>query len=211
MVGLSYILNQVAPLTGKSFLPPSIPSESSPIADGVRLVWLQRKLVFLVALSFTLVFSVYAFIATPTYQAKAVLRPSSGSDLDELNRSGFYSITPEEALRQVTRGLDSYANRLAFFHNNLELFGVQNADAPTIARRFEAFDDHGLALRLPVNREGTDVAKQVVATFLYYGDEKGAEALNRFIEFVLDQRRMELQRAVEVFVASRVADLVVVN
>ena len=85
------------------------------------MVWQQKKIILATAALFGLVALGYAYLSTPEYQVSSVLRPAAINELDALNRSGVYTLPPNEALLKVGSSLESYDNRLGFFRSNQEL------------------------------------------------------------------------------------------
>ncbi|MCS5515944.1 hypothetical protein NWF32_14615 [Pseudomonas qingdaonensis] len=57
--------------------------------------------------------AIYAFTATPEYETSAALRSVPLNDLDALNRSGVYSLSPDEALMRVASALTPMRSALA--------------------------------------------------------------------------------------------------
>lgn len=167
-------------------------------------IWTHRKIFCSVALSVTLLFAAYAFFVAPTYRAEAVLRPPALNELDAMNRSGFYSLTPSESLEQVARQLNSYANRLKFSKQNASLFNVSEI-GNVIVRPFEALNNEKLKIRSYGKRP--EPTHEIVVTLDYSDGENGVEILNRFIEFSLSQHRANVQRVVDVIIKNRTAEV----
>lgn len=74
------------------------------------------------------------------YQVQSVLRPAAIKDLDVINISDLYSLSPEAALRRVGATLESYDARLSFFRENQELFEKILEPGLTLEQSFERFN-----------------------------------------------------------------------
>src|SRR5699024_6717646 len=84
---------------------------------------------------------VYAYMVTPTYQTRALLKTVPEKELDQINRSGLVAITPEQALFMVERKLDSYELWFDFFKQNPELFQDYVSSDRTEEENFARFYD----------------------------------------------------------------------
>lgn len=102
-------------------LPPAVQDEID-LFDLLDSIWEQRLVVIATIALAALAAAAYAFLATPMYQVQSVLRPAAIKDLDVINISDLYSLSPEAALRRVGATLESYDARLSFFRENQELF-----------------------------------------------------------------------------------------
>ncbi|WP_407315687.1 chain-length determining protein [Pseudomonas sp. nanlin1] len=186
---------------------PFIHPTSTDLGGVFEIIWGQKGFVSLVAIGVAFCFLAYAFIATPLFQTKLVLRPPPLHDLDELNRSGLYSLSPDEALARVALALDSYAHRAEFFENNRELFGKPQVEDEQWEQLFQAFESRDLYLRRPSSKAISDTPTQVVATLNYHGGQRGVDVLNRFVEFTVEQERASIKSDLDVIIANRIAEL----
>ena len=127
------------------------------IIELIRALWQRKFLIAGITFAATLIALAYALMATPYYQTQTTLRPVSAKDLDELNSSGLYKLSPEEALKRVGAGIDSYEYRLEFFRKNQELF---DSEAPqggeTLEQAFSRVNEDMKTLRPdPKRSEGS--------------------------------------------------------
>lgn len=94
-------------------------SNTSPFSNAVsrhdvdffgilKLIWQGRRLILLLSTLFGLSAYTYTRLITSEYQVASVLRPVA------LNRSGVYTLPPDEALTRVGSALESYGVRLGF-------------------------------------------------------------------------------------------------
>lgn len=123
-------------------LPPAVQDEQDEIDlfDLLDSIWEQRLVVIATIALAALAAAAYAFLATPMYQVQSVLRPAAIKDLDVINISDLYSLSPEAALRRVGATLESYDARLSFFRENQELFEKILEPGLTLEQSFERFN-----------------------------------------------------------------------
>src|SRR5699024_5614718 len=91
------------------------------LIELATVLWQQKLVVIAITALVTALSIAYAYIVTPTYQTRALLKTVSEKELDEINRSELVAITPEQALFMVERKLDSYELWFDFFKQNPEL------------------------------------------------------------------------------------------
>lgn len=120
-------------------LPPAVQDEID-LFDLLDSIWEQRLVVIATIALAALAAAAYAFLATPMYQVQSVLRPAAIKDLDVINISDLYSLSPEAALRRVGATLESYDARLSFFRENQELFEKILEPGLTLEQSFERFN-----------------------------------------------------------------------
>lgn len=120
-------------------LPPAVQDEIN-LFDLLDSIWEQRLVVIATIALAALAAAAYAFLATPMYQVQSVLRPAAIKDLDVINISDLYSLSPEAALRRVGATLESYDARLSFFRENQELFEKILEPGLTLEQSFERFN-----------------------------------------------------------------------
>src|SRR5690625_1339858 len=100
---------------------PRAASDEIDLFDLFQMVWEQR-VALLGTMAVVIALAVgYAFLATPHYQVQGVIKPAHIRDLDAINQSGLYSLSPEGALRRVGAALEAYEERLGLFIEHPEL------------------------------------------------------------------------------------------
>ena len=169
-----------------------------------RALWRQKMLIVGVTLLVTVLAALYAFLATPYFQARTYLRPVPQSSLDQLNETGIYKLTPEEAINRVAGALSSYDNRLEFFMNNQELF-------PNLAERgeqaFAQFNEEAFEMLFPDPKRTENRSAFVGLRLTYPDGVAGASVVNGFVAYVLELERREIAEDVESLVRNRLASL----
>lgn len=58
-------------------------------------LWQEKVLIVLISAVVTVLALIYALTATPVYQVQSVVKPAAEKDLDELNGTEIYKLTPE--------------------------------------------------------------------------------------------------------------------
>ncbi|NBF07050.1 chain-length determining protein, partial [Pseudomonas sp. Fl5BN2] len=111
----------------------------------------------------------YAYLSTPEYQVSSVLRPAAINELDALNRSGVYTLPPNEALLKVGSSLESYDNRLGFFRSNQELFTQFKRPGRTLEQSFEDFNRNSLKLIFPDSKKADSQNAAISMELTYPG------------------------------------------
>ncbi|PTU78166.1 chain-length determining protein [Pseudomonas indoloxydans] len=166
-----------------------------PIADEIDLVelfqklWQQKYLIIACTLAVAVCAAGYAWLATPHYQVQSMLRPAPLKELDELNSTGVYSLTPEEALQRVGAALDSYSSRSQFFRDNQALFEPLKKGDKTLEQVFEDFKENFTLLQ-PDPKKTNNLTPYVGLRLEYPEYLDGVTILNGMVEqAIIDERR----------------------
>ncbi|TBN43357.1 LPS O-antigen chain length determinant protein WzzB [Pseudomonas sp. BGI-2] len=90
------------------------------LLELLKVLWVQKWLVFWVAFSFAFVAALYAYITTPVYEAKYYISPPSLNDIANLNygrtrESGLGSFTVVDVYKVFLSNLQSEDLRQSFF------------------------------------------------------------------------------------------------
>jgi len=186
---------------------PTSPNDEIDLVELFRALWRQKVLIVGVTLLVTALAACYAFLATPYFETRTYLRPVPQSNLDQLNETGIYKLTPEEAINRVASGLSSYDNRLDFFMNNQELFPNIRDDSDRLEQAFAEFNEESFEMLFP-DPKRTDNRSAFVGLKLTYPEGvAGASVVNAFVAFVLDLERREIAEDVESLISNRLASL----
>ena len=181
--------------------------EEIDLVELFRALWRQKLLIVGVTLIVTLIAAAYAFLATPYYETKTYLRPVPHSSLDQLNETGIYKLTPEEAINRVASGLSSYDNRLEFFLNHQELFQniPQRGDSPE--QTFAEFNEKAFEMLFPYPKRTDNRSAFVGLKLTYPQGMEGASVVNDFVAYVLELERREIADDLESLIGNRLASL----
>jgi len=186
---------------------PTSPNDEIDLIELFRALWRQKVLIVGITLLVTALAACYAFVATPYFETRAYLRPVPQSNLDQLNKTGIYKLTPEEAINRVASGLSSYDNRLDFFMNNQELFPNIREDSERLEQAFAEFNEESFEMLFP-DPKRTDNRSAFVGLKLTYPEGvAGASVVNAFVAFVLDLERREIAEDVKSLISNRLASL----
>ncbi|WP_454913468.1 Wzz/FepE/Etk N-terminal domain-containing protein [Stutzerimonas chloritidismutans] len=186
---------------------PTSPNDEIDLVELFRALWRQKILIVGVTLLVTLLAALYAFLATPYFQARTYLRPVPQSNLDQLNETGIYKLTPEEAINRVAGGLSSYDNRLEFFMNNQELFPNLTERGEQLEQAFAEFNEEAFEMLFPDPKRTENRSAFVGLRLTYPEGVAGASAVNGFVAYVLELERREIAEDVESLVNNRLASL----
>lgn len=186
--------------------PQPLANDEIDLVELFRALWRQRLLIIGVTFAATLVAAAYAFLATPYYQTKTYLRPVPQSTLDQLNETGIYKLTPEDALNRVASALSSYDNRLNYFLSNQELFrAIESQDSPEQA--FADFSEQAFEMLHPDPKKTENRSAYVGLKLTYPKGMEGSAIVNGFVDYVLQLERKEIADDLESLIANRLASL----
>lgn len=190
------------------------PQSLIPVANGeidiVQLLtglWRQKTLIIGVTALVGLVGLAYSLLATPHYTVQSVLRPAAIKDLDELNHLGLYELSPRQALMQVGAALDSYDNRLNFFRENQHLFTDPGQAGRSLEQTFEEFNDEAFLLLIPDPQRAEGTTPYVGIQLTYPRGLDGAELVNNFVHFSLNNVRQQVAADLETLIGNRLSQL----
>ncbi|MDH1700771.1 GNVR domain-containing protein [Comamonas terrigena] len=169
------------------------------------LIWRRKLLIAGVALVFTSLAALYAFTAKPSYRVVSVLRPVQVKELDLLNRSKIYSLTPEAALQSVGATLNSYDARMLFYKENPELFKIFERVGDTPEQSFERFNSNSLKVSEVGRASG--VPPSLFLEFVYPESVDGVQIINRFVDFTLRRENERLAMDFEAALKNRIVEL----
>lgn len=186
---------------------PTSSNDEIDLIELFRALWRQKILIASITLLVTLLAALYAFLATPYFQARTYLRPVPQSNLDQLNETGIYKLTPEEAINRVAGGLSSYDNRLEFFMNNQELFPNLTERGEQLEQAFAEFNEEAFEMLFPDPKRTENRSAFVGLRLTYPEGVAGASVVNGFVAYVLELERREIAEDVESLVKNRLASL----
>ena len=177
------------------------------LVELFRALWRQKLIIAGVTLTVTFVAAAYAWLATPHYETRSYLRPVPQSNLDQLNETGIYKLTPEEAINRVAGGLSSYDNRLEFFRNNQELFQGIPVRGDSLEQTFAAFNEKAFEMLHPDPKRTENRSAFVGLKLTYPEGVDGASVVNSFVAYVVELERQEIAADLESLITNRLASL----
>ena len=194
-------VNAIAPVAPQSL------NDEIDLVELFRSIWQQRKLIALVTLLGALLAAVYAFLATPEYQIQSVLRPAQIKDLDALNRTGVYELTPKQAMQRVGAALDSYERRLEFFRANQGLFEALREPNRTLEQTFESFNRDAFKMLQPDPKKLDNLSAFVGIQLTYPGGVNGVALLNGLVAYTLESERERIAADLAAVIQNRLDHL----
>lgn len=172
-----------------------------------QTLWAQKVLIVLVTLVVGMLAMAYAFLVTPEYQVQSVVRPTAIKDLDALNRTGVYELTPEQAMQRVGASLDSYDSRLEFFRANQGLFEALRQPNRSLEQTFENFNKQAFKMLQPDSKKTDNLSAYVGVQLTYPQDVDGVALLNGLVNYVLQRERERIADDLAVIIHNRLSQL----
>ncbi|WP_431037300.1 Wzz/FepE/Etk N-terminal domain-containing protein [Pseudomonas yamanorum] len=191
-----------------NFRTPPIPSAHEiDLYALFQSIWKQKFLVCTVALLVASLSAVYAFTVTPEYQVSSVLRPAAINELDALNRSEIYVLSPKDALTKVGAALESYDTRLSFFRANQKLFQSFERRGRSLEQSFEEFNRNSFVIILPDSTKQTAISTYIKVEMSYPKGIDGVAILNGFVNYAISSERAQVAADLRVIVKNRLDEL----
>jgi LPS O-antigen subunit length determinant protein (WzzB/FepE family) len=191
-------------------IPPTIAHPASDEIDLFELahgLWKQRVLVVTCAAIAAILGIGYVLFAPQVYQASSVLRAVELNELDALNRSEVYPLSPADALSKVALQLDSYDTRLGFFKANATLFETYQRPGHSQERSFDAFDRSLISQVLPDPKNSTAPGTYIRLEMQYPQGGGGVAILNGFVDYAIARQRERVAADIKVIVNNRLTEL----
>lgn len=178
-------------------------SDEIDLIELFQSLWAQKWLISGAAVVVAAAASAYAFLATPVYEVQSLLRPALIKDLDELNGTGVYTLTPADALKKVGASLDSYETRFGFFQTNKTLFdGLAEPDRSP-EQAFEEFSREQFVLLKPDPKKLDNLSDYVGIQISYPEDLDGVAITNGLVAYAINAERERIAADFQVVIANR--------
>lgn len=182
-------------------------SDEIDLAALFHSLWEQKLLITLVTLLVGILAAAYAFLATPEYQVQSVLRPALVKDLDALNRTDVYKLTPRQAMQRVGAALESYDRRLEFFRANQGLFEALRQPNRSLEQTFESFNRDAFKMLQPDPKKTDSLSAYVGIQLTYPADVNGVALVNGLVEHVLQSERERIDAGLKTVIQNRLNQL----
>lgn len=192
---------------------PHMPNHTAPDADEIDLfelfqsIWQERILIVIITAVVTALALIYALAATPIYQVQSIVKPAPIKDLDELNGTGIYNLSPAEALVQVGASLESYETRLGYFKANQELFEPLIFADRSVEQNFERINREYIKILKTDAKKDEDFANYVGIQLQYPKGMDGAKIANGFIDHAINLEKQRIAASLEVVINNRLERL----
>lgn len=191
----------------KSQFPPFSSHDEISLFDLLDALWKQKIVLVVTALLVMLAATAYAFLATPVYQVQSVLRPANLKDLDAANISGLYTLTPDDALRQLGVTLSSYETRRSFFRNNPHLFEAIREPHLSLEQAFERFNADGFRMLYPDARQGEGLSGYVGIQLAYPEGVDGVGVVNGLVRHAAGLQKQAIAEDIATLIENRLNQL----
>jgi len=178
-------------------------SDEIDLIELFQSLWTQKWLISGAAAVVAAAAGAYAFLATPVYEVQSLLRPALIKDLDELNGTGVYTLTPADALKKVGASLDSYETRLGFFQTNRALFEELSKPDRTLEQAFEEFSREQLVLLKPDPKKPDNLSDYVGIQISYQENLDGVAITNGLVAYAIRTERERIAVDFQVLIANR--------
>lgn len=182
-------------------------SDEIDLAALARALWQQKLLIMLITAVVTLAAAAYAFLATAQYQVQSIVRPAVIKDLDELNRTGVYKLTPAQAMRRVGAALESYDSRLEYFRSNQALFEALRQPNRSLEQTFERFNEKAFVMLQPDPKKADNLSAYVGIQLTYPEDVNGVALVNGLVEHAFQLERERIAADLAVVIQNRLNQL----
>lgn len=179
--------------------------EAIEINEILRCVWKQRATVLLFSSIGFLAALTYLFFAIPVYEVSTSIRPVGAANLDELNGSSLFKMSPLEALQSVGSAMESYDVQLKFFASHTQyLKPLAESDAP-IEKAFEAFKkDSALSIKQIDSTKSSSLTDSIELTFRYPEGIDGVGIVNDFTNFVVETEKNKIESNMKTLISNRI-------
>ncbi|NQD93144.1 chain-length determining protein [Pseudomonas sp. CrR25] len=182
---------------------PSYRNDEIDLGELLRSLFRQKYLILAIACLVTLGAAAYAFLATSHYQVQSVLRPVNRGNLDELNGTGVYELTPADALSRVGAGLSSYETRLKFFRDNQQLFTGLVEPGRSLEQEFEEFNRSAFTMLQVDPKKPNSLSEFVGISLMYPKGVDGAAVVNGLVAAVQEAERERIAADLKVLISNR--------
>lgn len=169
-------------------------------------LWQNRKTIISITLCCTIIVITIAFIMTPSYQSRSVLKPINPHSLYALNNLNIYSITAESLFTDVEKELHSYRNQENFLLENEDLLGpILKEITPELKEQVvDEFLTRNFNIKYP---EKESTRKQLTLELTYPKGVKGPTIINRFIQTVSEKVKKEIPETIKIQINAERNDL----
>lgn len=192
---------------------PHMPYNTAPDADEIDLfelfqsIWQEKILIVIITAVVTVLALIYALAATPIYQVQSIVKPAPIKDLDELNGTGIYDLSPAEALVQVGASLESYETRLGYFKANQELFEPLISPGKSVEQNFERINREYIKILKTDAKKDESFAHYVGIQLQYPKGVDGAKIANDFVEHAVNLEKERIAASLEVVINNQLERL----
>lgn len=163
-------------------------------------LWQEKILIVIITAVITALALIYALAATPVYQVQSIVKPADTEDLDELNGTGVYNLSPEKALIKVGASLESYETRFGYFKANQDLFEPLLSSDRDLKQDFERLNRENIKLLKTDTKKSDDFANYVGIQLQYPKRMDGAGVVNGFVAYAINLEKERIATNLDVVI-----------
>ncbi len=179
--------------------------EEIEITEILRYIWKQRAIVVLLSSIGFFAALTYVSLANPVYEISTSIRPVGTADLDELNESGLYKISPLESLQSVGSAMESYDVQLKFFMGHVQYLAPFEASDTPIEKAFENFKKNStFSLKQIDPTKSSSMTDSIELTFTYPKGIDGVGIVNSFTSFVIENEKNKIEKNLKTLISNRI-------
>ncbi|PKI26038.1 Wzz/FepE/Etk N-terminal domain-containing protein [Pseudomonas monteilii] len=194
-------------VTGIPTISPAPIRDEIDVVDILQALWKKKIQIGACACLAGVLAGGYAFLLTPEFQVSTVLRPAALNDLDSLNRSKVYKLTPSAALNKIGASLDSYETRLGYFRTNSELREAFVTPGRSDEQGFEYFNRNALKVIQPDSKKSNLLTAFIGLELRYPKGIDGQQVLNGLVQYAIQKERQSVAEDLNVIISNRVKEI----
>lgn len=194
-------------VTGIPTISPAPIRDEIDVVGVVQALWKKKIQIGACACLAGVLAGGYALLLTPEFQVSTVLRPAALNDLDGLNRSRVYKLTPGQALNKIGASLESYETRLGYFRTNPELREAFVTPGRSEEQGFEYFNRNALKVIQPDTQKNNLMMAFVGLDLRYPKGIDGQQVLNGLVQYAIQKERLSVAEDLNVIVSNRVKEI----
>jgi len=167
-------------------------------------VWIFASVMGLLLLAFA-----YLFVSTPVYLLESQIKPVTEKHLVEVNQpqlEGIFKLDVEGAFASAKYGVFSNENRKQFYLEHLDAL-KEKGFYDTLLTQEQNFAGFDKKLSASVSNDKKDVEIYMAISFESQDPEFGAQLLNDFVVFALEQRLTDVKDTISSKIEARIKQL----
>lgn len=170
-------------------------------------IWQEKILIVIITAVITVLALIYALTATPVYQVQSIVKPTASKDLDELNGTGIYKLSPGDALTRVGASLESYDTRLDYFKANQNLFASIVSENNSLEQNFERINRTYIKVLKTDSKKADSFANYVGVQLQYPKGMNGAAIANGLVMHAVSLEKERIAASLDVMINNRLESL----
>lgn len=174
------------------------------ITEIVKSIWKQRAIVLLfTGIGFAAAAS-YATFVTPEYEISTTIKPVGITVLDQLNESGLYNLSPQDALKRVGSAMESYDVRVRFFTAYPQYLDPIRGAGQSIEQAVESFNRNAFSLAQIDPIKSGSLSPAINLSLRYPQGVDGVGIVKDFTSFVVEGEKTRIESNLKTLIANRI-------